>query len=93
MAEVEEKVDDVTVVTENGTEVKVMEAKEGIMSKIGKHKKIIIGAAIAGGAIIAAKVLRTFRSGSDDQADDTGFDDDFDEFDSETDTSDSTETE
>ena len=70
--------DDVSVVTENGTEVKVLEAKEGIMSKIGKHKKVIIGAAVAGAAIIGVKLLKHFRPGSDDETDDSGFDDDDD---------------
>lgn len=69
--------DDVSVVTENGTEVKVMEAKEGIMSKIGKHKKVIIGAAVAGAAIIGVKLLKHFRPGSDyEDFDDSVFDDD-----------------
>ena len=71
--------DDVSVVTENGTEVKVLEAKEGIMSKIGKHKKVIIGAAVAGAAIIGVKLLKHFRPGSGyEDFDDSVFDDDDD---------------
>lgn len=89
MADVE-KVDDVEVVTDNGTVVKVVEAKEGIMTKIKNHKKVVIGAAVAGAALVGYKLLKMFRSsGEDDQAD-TEFDEYDDNFDSDSD--DSTET-
>lgn len=94
MAEIEEQVDDdVSVVTENGTEVKIIEAKEGIMSKIGRHKKVVIGVAVGAAALIGGALLKHFHGSKDyEDFDDPVFDDD-DNFESGDDTADTDDAE
>ena len=65
-----------TEVTEETTEVKVVDKKSGILDKIKEHKKaVIIGAGVVG-AIAVAKIAKAFgnRSNQEDYVDE--FDDD-----------------
>lgn len=65
-------------VTEETTEVKVVDSKEGILDKVKKHKKaIIIGAGVVG-AIAVAKIAKAFGNRtSQDYTED--YDDDFED--------------